>query len=343
VNLQAGTRAQNYSMGFTEPYLFDRAITGGVTIFKRRMDYINQFTESSAGGTVTFGFPVRRFTRFFVNYSYEHTTVSNINEAYTDPLAIAANPYLADVLLISMGGGRTISKIVPSLVYNTVDNPIFPNAGQRYTATVELAGVGGDTNFYKPSIEGAWYIPQSKRTTFGFRVQAQYLAPFSGDYSTLPMIERLYLGGEYSVRGFDIRTIGPKAPPALEPPNYNGAYFLPAFVPVEMSLAPQLVSTGLVIGGNKLVLFNGEYLISIAGPVRLVLFYDAGEVQDSGQKLSIQDFKTSTGLEVRFFMPVLNVPFRLIFAYNPQRAGILDSSLNPQSGFAFKFAIGSTF
>ena len=32
-------------------------------------------------------------------------------------------------------------------------------------------------------------------------------------------------------------------------------------------------------------------------------------------------FKTSMGGEVRFFMPVLNVPFRLIAAYNPQRSG----------------------
>jgi hypothetical protein len=46
---------------------------------------------------------------------------------------------------------------------------------------------------------------------------------------------------------------------------------------------------------------------------------------------------------VRFFMPVLNVPFRLIFAYNPRRSGILDSTLQPQSAFAFKFAVGSTF
>ena len=38
-------------------------------------------------------------------------------------------------------------------------------------------------------------------------------------------------------------------------------------------------------------------------------------------------FKTSTGAEIRFFMPVLNVPFRLIFAMNPSRAGVLDNNL----------------
>jgi hypothetical protein len=62
-----------------------------------------------------------------------------------------------------------------------------------------------------------------------------------------------------------------------------------------------------------------------------------------GKNFNFTDFKTSTGAEVRFFMPVLNVPFRLIFAYNPQRFGVLNSQLQPQTGFQFRFAVGSTF
>jgi hypothetical protein len=54
-------------------------------------------------------------------------------------------------------------------------------------------------------------------------------------------------------------------------------------------------------------------------------------------------FKTSTGAEIRFFMPVLNVPFRLIFAANPQRGGVLNNTLLPAKSFTFKFAVGSTF
>ena len=42
-------------------------------------------------------------------------------------------------------------------------------------------------------------------------------------------------------------------------------------------------------------------------------------------------------------MPVLNVPFRLIFAYNPQRHGVLDNRLQPQKAFQFRFAVGTTF
>ena len=60
--------------------------------------------------------------------------------------------------------------------------------------------------------------------------------------------------------------------------------------------------------------------------------------------LGLDAFKTSTGVELRFFMPVINVPFRLIFAYNPQRSGVLAAStLQPQKAFQFRFAVGTTF
>jgi hypothetical protein len=42
-------------------------------------------------------------------------------------------------------------------------------------------------------------------------------------------------------------------------------------------------------------------------------------------------------------MPVLNVPFRLIGSYNPQRGGILTNNLRPQPRFTFRFAVGTTF
>ena len=86
MNLQAGSLAQNYPVAFTEPFLFDRAITGGIDLFKRRLDYVSQFTQNSAGGNLIFGFPLDRdFTRMFVNYSYEHTQVEDLNSFYQDP------------------------------------------------------------------------------------------------------------------------------------------------------------------------------------------------------------------------------------------------------------------
>jgi len=59
----------------------------------------------------------------------------------------------------------------------------------------------------------------------------------------------------------------------------------------------------------------------------------------------MRDFKTSTGAEIRFFMPVLNVPFRLIFAYNPQaKTDITDPTvLFLERKKAIRFSIGRTF
>ncbi len=364
VSLQAGSLAQLFQVGFTEPFLFDRNLTGGINLFKNRYDFVNQFVQASTGGNLSVGFPVGRgFSRMFVNYSYEHSKVENINTALISPGVLSANPYLAEQLLLSMNGNRVVSKVTPSFVYNSIDNPIFPSAGRRFTASIDLAGVGGDTNFYKPIVEGVWYLPiggtpsHQARTTLGFRAQVQYLSPFSGSSAQLPIFERLVLGGEYSVRGFDLRSIGPKA-----------------------------AGSDLVVGGNKSLLFNAEYIITIAGPVRLVLFADAGQVRDVGEAFSFKEpvrevvnpelpllfdpyaslsllrdpsvpvaasqtvttgyrdaFKTSVGAEVRFFMPVLNVPFRLIFALNPSRGGVLDNSFNPQKAFSFRFAVGTTF
>ncbi|HKB11268.1 MAG TPA: BamA/TamA family outer membrane protein [Vicinamibacterales bacterium] len=333
--MSAGSRAQNYSLAFQEPFLFDRNITGGFNVFRQDVRYIGQFTQRSTGAVLTFGFPLSGFSRMFTNYSYERVRVTEIADVYQDPVVLARNPFLRDSLLIGQSGERIISKVVPSYVYNTVDQPIFPTSGKRVTASIDLAGVGGNTNFYKPLLEGVWYIRQGGRLTLGMRGQTQYIHSFKGSQE-LPIFEKLFLGGEYSIRGFDIRTIGPQDP-----------------------------VNGLVLGGNKSLLFNLEEQITIAGPVRLIAFYDAGQVQPGptlvgpaayvpaggslatlvkpGQSFNMQDWKTSTGLEVRFFMPVLNVPFRLIFAYNPQRSGVLDNTLQPQKAFQFRFAVGSTF
>ena len=91
----------------------------------------------------------------------------------------------------------------------------------------------------------------------GFRTAVDYIRPY-GSTTTLPITETLYLGGEYTIRGFDIRSIGPR----------------------------DTEGTGLVLGGNKTLLFNAEYLINIAGPVRLVLFADTGQVRGIGERFA---------------------------------------------------------
>ena len=319
VGVQSGSRLRNINLGYTKPYMFNRSISTGVNLFSRRVEYIGAYTEDSNGGSLTLGWPLRVFTWAYLTYSYEDTAVSDVNSAFgEDSSFFVGNPFFADALQ-----SRTVSKIAPSVRHNTIDHPIFPFSGESYTATMELAGLGGDTRFWKPILEGTWYIPHLSRTTIGLRAQYQFIG--AGDPDRIPVFERLWLGGEFSVRGFDIRRIGPTV------------------ADVDSEVSPDSFQGRTVFGGNKSLLVNAEYQISIAQPVRLIVFYDAGQVQDFGQSLTMRDFKTSTGLELRFFMPVLNVPFRLIYAWNPQRDGVFNDQFQQQEETVFRFAVGTTF
>jgi len=355
VTLQKGSQARQYQLSFTEPYLWDRPITVGTDVYSRQFIFPLLYSQQATGGNFIVGLPLADYTRLFTGYSYERVRVYDVSPLYLSPEVLAANPTLRESLLVDQGGRRTVSKITPSVVFNTVNHPIFPNDGLKLTAGAEVAGLGGNTFFTQGRLEGIWYIPLTPRMSIGLRGEGQYIRPY-GRTTTLPIFEKFFLGGEYSVRGFDLRSIGPRDPLSL-----------------------------LVTGGNKSIVFNGEYYINIAGPVRFLFFYDAGQVRDLGERFRWNDpiieqvfpdppllsgpigsggiltpigaqtgptlvvrgktpaFKTSTGMEVRFFMPVLNVPFRLIAAYNPSRRGVLNNNLQPQARFTFRFAVGTTF
>ena len=82
ISMQSGARAATIRSAFTEPFLFDRPITGSIDLHKRNIQYLYQFTQGSTGGNITFGFPLANFTRMFVEYSYDRVHVSDLNEAF---------------------------------------------------------------------------------------------------------------------------------------------------------------------------------------------------------------------------------------------------------------------
>ena len=203
VSMTAGSRSQNYQLAFTEPFLFDRNITGGFDVYKRSLQYVGYYTQKSTGGNLVFGFPVADFSRMFINYAYETVKMADLNEALIDNSCVyrpggcsiisslsdlseltptqvevlRRNPFIYDSLLLGQGGNRTISKVMPSFVHNTVDNPIFPNSGKRLTASIDLAVLGGNTQFYKPRVEGILFMRHTSRTSIGLRGQLEYISP----------------------------------------------------------------------------------------------------------------------------------------------------------------------
>jgi outer membrane protein insertion porin family len=318
---QSGKRTKNYSLSVSEPYFLDRPITAGVDLFKRKITYysyanVSGYTQESTGASLVTGFLVGKWSRAFLNYTYEVIKLSEADPAdLTDPFypgagGINYGPQY-DPLLYGDFGKRRESRITPNLVYNTVDSPFTPRAGMRHTATFMFAGgpLGGTVSYYRPNLESILYVPVRRKMSLGMRAEAALIEPF-GSTQVLPLYQRYFLGGETQVRGYPIRSIGP------------------------------IDSQGRALGGNKFALFNAEYYFDIFGPVRALLFFDAGQAYLEGQPFSFDDFRISTGAEVRFIMPVLNVPFRLIYAINPNRT-LYESLYVPYS--TFKFAVGTTF
>jgi outer membrane protein insertion porin family len=306
VSAQKGARSNIYQVSFTEPFMFGRPITAGVNLFSRKVDYQIystevDYSEVRSGGSVTSGLAFRRFTRLLLTYGYEVVDTAT-GGAFED--AVAGGTALPGIQIAE--GRHTQSSLTPSLSYNTVDSPYTPRRGKRLTASYQYAGglLGGSTNFVKPEVEAIAYLPVSRRTALGVRASTGWLVNYSAE--PLPYYVRYFLGGDTQVRGTEIRSVGP------------------------------VNASGVPTGGNKFVLFNAEYYYDIAPMVRALLFHDAGQSFAEDQRLDLRQLRTSSGVELRVNVPMIGVPFRLIYAWNTYR----DTT---QPARTFKFGVGYTF
>jgi len=272
------------------------------------MVYPYLYDRKGKGIDLTFGARIQGYWRTSITYGYEYVDIAPSSETYSDD-ASYYNPYSYYGGYPYYGGyGKyTISSIYPTLYRNTVDSPLTPSRGSLYLIGFKFSGgfLGGDIDLIKPRLELSRFIPTFMRQSIGMHLELQYVYPMNN--SSVPFWERFYLGGERSIRGYDIYSVGPRT------------------------------VTGQNIGGEKSVVFNLEYIIPVGGPLYTIFFFDAGNAYARNQNFSFDNVYTSAGLEARIFVPALRVPFRLIFAYN--------NRLTPQNRnhFNFRFAIGTTF
>ena len=316
--VQTGSRTKNYAFSISEPYFLDRPITAGLNVFLNRITYLSYGTtvgygQQTQGIGVTTGLAIGRFSRLFLSYSYQIIDIYDVDQDTLESLQRAtltsgSSLPILDPSYIGDDGRRRESGISPSFVRNTVDNPYQPRSGSRHTASVQLTGgpFQGTVNYVRPALESVLYFPVRRRMALGLRGEIGLIQPF-GDTAEIPYYQRYFLGGETQLRGYNVRSVAP----------YDAA-------------------SKTSVGGDKFVLLNAEYYFDVFGPLRLLLFFDAGQAYAPGQSFYWRTLSTSTGVEARFTMPVLNVPFRLIYAWNPNRDFY-------QPATAFKFAVGTTF
>jgi outer membrane protein insertion porin family len=303
--VQQGKRVKNYSFGFTEPYLLDQPITLGFNVYDRKINYPYLYNQKSRGIDLTLGARLVEYWRVNLTYSYQNVDVSlPSSQGSTDP----TNPYNNPIYMSMYGLGKyNMSSIEPLLFRSTVDSPLTPTRGTMYSLSFKFAGsfLGGEISLYRPRFEFSRFQPFIVNHVIGLHLEYQQVRAIKG--SKVPFWEKFYLGGERSVRGYEIYTIGPRS------------------------------ENNTVIGGDQSLVVNAEYIIPVGGPLNVILFYDMGNAITSKEKFSLKGMYRSTGLEARIFVPALRVPFRLIFAYNNKKI------YADESNFAFRFAVGTTF
>ena len=306
LTFQHGKRVKNYSFGFSEPYLLDLPVTVGFNIFSRDIIYPYLYDRKGKGIDFTLGARIKGFLRGNISYGFEDVeiTLPGTEEENGEEEPSVTDPVWG--MMFGMGNYK-ISSISPSIYRNTIDSPLTPSRGTMFLASAKFAGgiLGGEIHMIKPRFEMSYYQPIIKNTRLGFHVEYSFVKPTRDE--EVPFWERFYLGGERSIRGYNIYTIGPRS------------------------------EQGTNIGGSKSIVFNAEYIIPVGGPIFSILFFDAGNAYALDEKIALNNMFFSTGLELRIFIPALRVPFRLIFAYNNRL--IYDGDKN----FNFRFAIGTTF
>jgi outer membrane protein insertion porin family len=299
---QFGDLSRSFLFGFTEPYLFDRPISSGFTIFSSRYkfdqarqaalfsgqavsinpQFVQNYNQDSTGFTVFASYPVRKlsFTRVALNYGLTRTNITAFNDA--------SKLLFTQVQFRSIAGpsalnGIVSSTITPSISYNTVNNPINPTGGKSYYYSLAFSGgpLGGNVNSITNVFDWKYYHPVNKRrNVLGFHASGAFITGYGGGEP--PPYSRFYMGGESDIRGFDIRSITPVTfiPVAsAQQFTYNCNTCLNGFggpSPRTVSV-PVLGYTITFPGGDTQGFGNVEYRIPIVGStVQAVLFFDGG-------------------------------------------------------------------
>lgn len=279
-DVNTGSRNENYILSFLNPRVNDTRLSLGADLLSVNRIF-DDFDRKQVGGAVTLGYPLWFLgeeylddINAFVTYELLRIKINNVDEN-------------APQLVKDEEGESTSSSIAPRIVRNTINNPLDPTEGSKQTAKVEIAGLGGDEEFWALRLNNDWYYPlhefeeSGEELTFAQRIDFGYGEAFNDD--RFPLFRRLFAGGINSNRGFDARELGPK--------DEEGNEF----------------------GGNKELIANFELifpLLSQAG-VKGLVFYDIGNAFDDDENIMLSELRSAVGFGIRWRSPL--APIRIEF------------------------------
>lgn len=348
---QIGTQRQDYILGFTEPWFLGRRLRLDTELYYRDLQYLSQTYDTTVlGGSA--GLTKQLPFNLTLNNTYTLQNVDiTFDQGYLDqyPAYVDSYTYLTNngqvsivstnrvpgpqPVLLSQAGETLISSLNWTLSHDTRNNLQLPTRGHVIQFEPMLAGgpLGAQASFYQLEVKASQYWSPSRlfspaSSTYDFFKEhilevvgnVGVVEAFgSGDRGTegvVPVNNRWYLGGLYSLRGFKFREVGPVDPLTEEP-----------------------------IGGGTYWFASAEYSVPVVPRVRFALFFDSGMVYPGSYSFSPQRYadgsttgyyNSNWGLGLRLNLPI--GPLRLDYGIP-----IKTDKFNDSSG-QFQFGVGYT-
>lgn len=302
LSLDVNTGAINkvYSASFTNPYFTVDGISLGFDIFKRDLNTsslsrVNRFRTDTAGATIRIGIPIAENDIISFGLGGEQTSIKIFDDS----------PQRNKDFVEEFGRTTSNFPLTVSWARDRRDSAIYTTSGTTHRLFGEISAPGGDLNYYKISYAQKWFYPISKTFTLLLNGEIGVGDGYSG--KPLPFFKNFFAGGNNSVRGYDLNSLGPRD---------------------ERNIA---------LGGSKRVVGNVEVLFPIPfmkddRSLRLSAFLDGGTVFAS--KVDLDQMRYSAGIAVSWISPMGPLKVSLAQPLNEKESDNLQ---------AFQFQFGQNF
>ncbi|TFH12356.1 MAG: outer membrane protein assembly factor BamA [Nitrosomonadales bacterium] len=289
VALTANTGAVRkiYSLSFTDPYFTIDGITAGIDIYHRslntnNLNAVSNIQSASTGINLRFGLPVNETDSVFVGIGAETTDLT------LSPLSPTRTLNFVETF------GNPTSNFPANISWQRdgTNSHIWPTEGMTQRVFGEISVPIGDLKYYKLNYEVQYYHPISRNFTLMLNSHLGYGDGYDG--RDLPFFKNFFAGGNRTVRGYRISSLGPK----------------------DDSLR--------ALGGNKLVTGSVELLFPMPGmqndrSIRLGTFLDVGTVFGPGGLFpESEGLRYSAGFSVSWISPMGPLKVSLAKAINDQ-------------------------
>ena len=303
--LRANTGAvrKEFSLSFTDPYFTVDGITAGIDLYRRslntsNLNAVSNIKSTTTGAGLRFGLPVNETDSVFVGIGAE------VSDLSLSPLSPTRN-----INFINTFGNPTTN--FPATLRwqrDARDSAIWPTEGILHRIFGEVSVPVGDLKYYKINYEAKYYHPISRNFTLLLNTKLGYGDGYDG--RELPFFKNFFAGGNRTVRGYRISSLGPRD------------------------------NSFRSLGGNKLVVGSAEILFPMPGltndrSIRLGTFLDAGTVfGPNGLFPKNEGLRYSTGFSVSWISPMGPLKVSLAKAINKKKG----DRLQP-----FQFVFGQQF